>query len=585
MEELRALLDQIGVSNEEKNSCVEALQQEVKLVCTRHVTNQRARKQNLVEHVESLSAKIAECQRRLGQAAETTVINQTLSQEVATRTEELRMLQEKEAGRRQMLNDKLAQLDEVCLSLGYDKNQQDVDRENLSTENLKQVDEKIFALSKEKAQKLEQSKAVAREIVSLWTVLGMSRSECTQQEEQIWMLSDRLPVTEQGMQGLVDMKQALVAEKLQRETTLREHTGRIAALWDRLKVQDAERSLFFSKTNGIGRSAIIACEQELNRLEALKGAMLKQLVLEVREKILVIWEELHFSEDERKQTFGDFFIEAELATDQLLDSHEEFLKALEAKQLSLRPVLKLIGRRDEIVAQKDEQDRQRADSTRLLSRNENRDPGRLLREEKIRNMIEKELPKVTEKLLAAIGQWEQTSGETLTYDGKVLKEVLESDIATEKQRKEAEKARKEKEKQAKKAAEVGGGVVSEPHGSGTPGAAAKKFKAAASLVVALTPNKNTEKAARSSLTRPQSALPSGTSCASTERPSTAPPRRKSNTTDMAAPGAPVRSILSAIPVPTAPANFVTLQKVQSPVPKSPLERSFTSPCVSVTDSQ
>jgi len=80
-------------------------------------------------------------------------------------------------------------------------------------------------------------------------------------------------------------------------------------------------------------------------------------------------------------------------TEALLEVHEAELARLQACYRELQPMLSQINTHVDMIRQIIDFKAQTNDPDRLLSRNGRRDPGRLLREEKFRNTMAKELPK------------------------------------------------------------------------------------------------------------------------------------------------------------------------------------------------
>ena len=90
------------------------------------------------------------------------------------------------------------------------------------------------------------------------------------------------------------------------------------------------------------------------------------------------------------------------------------------------------------------------------------DPSRLLdksagsfrarqQEEKRRNMVNKELPRVTEKLRKAIGEWEDAAAEPFVYMGRPYSEIMEEQRLEVEREVEEERLRREEERQRIKA--------------------------------------------------------------------------------------------------------------------------------------
>jgi hypothetical protein len=59
-----------------------------------------------------------------------------------------------------------------------------------------------------------------------------------------------------------------------------------------------------------------------------------------------------------------------------------------------------------------------------------RDPGRLLREEKMRKLLDKKLPQIEAEIVRRLGDWETESGKVFMYEGKSYLEMLQLQLAT-----------------------------------------------------------------------------------------------------------------------------------------------------------
>jgi protein regulator of cytokinesis 1 len=90
------------------------------------------------------------------------------------------------------------------------------------------------------------------------------------------------------------------------------------------------------------------------------------------------------------------------------------------------PVLSLITKYRELLDDKEQLAISANDASRLMSRGMNgaRDPSRLLREEKMRKRVAKELPRVEVELKKALEKWEDDYGEPLLVKGENYLETL-----------------------------------------------------------------------------------------------------------------------------------------------------------------
>lgn len=108
---------------------------------------------------------------------------------------------------------------------------------------------------------------------------------------------------------------------------------------------------------------------------------------------------------------ADFHVD--VYSDALLSAHESEIARLEALREQRAPTLTLIDRHKALVKERDDLANSSQDASRLMLRGqkgEKRDPGKLLREEKSRKRIAKELPKVEETLRKTLESWEDEYG-------------------------------------------------------------------------------------------------------------------------------------------------------------------------------
>lgn len=82
----------------------------------------------------------------------------------------------------------------------------------------------------------------------------------------------------------------------------------------------------------------------------------------------------------------------------------------------------MLNQRETILQQKKEFDASSADPDRLLSKK--RDPGRLLREEKFRKLVAKELPKIESKLKLVIEDWQTKYQQPFIWEGRYYLDEL-----------------------------------------------------------------------------------------------------------------------------------------------------------------
>lgn len=123
-------------------------------------------------------------------------------------------------------------------------------------------------------------------------------------------------------------------------------------------------------------------------------------------------------------------------SDALLEAHEAEIARLEALREQRAPTLAMIDKYRSLVKDRDDLAASSQDASRLMLRGqkgEKRDPTRLLREEKMRKRIAKELPKIESDLRQILEAWEEEYGRPFLVHGERYLDELEASSQTQRQ--------------------------------------------------------------------------------------------------------------------------------------------------------
>lgn len=116
---------------------------------------------------------------------------------------------------------------------------------------------------------------------------------------------------------------------------------------------------------------------------------------------------------------------SDVFSDALLSAHEGEISRLEALKEQRAPLLELVSKHKSIMQDKDDLANSSQDASRLIAKKgEKHDPTRLLREEKMRKRIARELPKVEQKLQRTLNDWEQDYGRPFLVFGERYLDVI-----------------------------------------------------------------------------------------------------------------------------------------------------------------
>ncbi|KAL9103090.1 MAG: hypothetical protein Q9163_001830 [Psora crenata] len=296
---------------------------------------------------------------------------------------------------------------------------------NLSPPYIASLDKEFSRVYEEYMRRIRNVKGMAEDIVNMWAELGTPQAQTESSIVKHYREApEQLGLHEDDMKRLKTKRDRLAEEKHARERRLKELKATVEALWERLGVEESDRKRFIAGNRGCGLRAINEFEAELDRLDELKRQNLHLFVEDARYKLQELWDGLYFSEEEMLQ-FAPAF--SEVYSDALLSAHEAEIGRLETLKEQRAPALQMIDQHRSLIKDRDELAAASQDASRLLmkpNKGERRDPTRLLREEKMRKRIAKDLPKVEAQLKKTLERWEEEYGRPFLVHGVPYMEEL-----------------------------------------------------------------------------------------------------------------------------------------------------------------
>jgi protein regulator of cytokinesis 1 len=226
-----------------------------------------------------------------------------------------------------------------------------------------------------------------------------------------------------ALEDLTNRASELSLEKRQRKTMLQDMGAEIAILWEQLRIPEKEQRVFTDSVKGLGMDTIQKGQDELHRLKALKANMMGNLIDEARQSIRDLWEQTNASESLRREFTAINIEDEQLFNDELLEQHDVYVQELQERLEQMKPIVRLIERRDDILRERLEYDELQKDSDRLKQRGAAM-ARQLMEEEKMARRIKKDLPKVTLQLQEKLVEWLEWTGEDFKHNGRVYSEVM-----------------------------------------------------------------------------------------------------------------------------------------------------------------
>ncbi|KAL6721562.1 Microtubule bundling protein [Lecanora helva] len=301
---------------------------------------------------------------------------------------------------------------------------------DLSPSYVASLDKEFSRVYEEYSRRIATVKGLAEEIVNFWAELGTPQAQTESSIVKYYRdAPEQLGLHADDIKRLHAKRDRLAEEKRGRERKLKELKVTVEGLWDRLGVEETDRKRFLAGNRGCGLRAINEFEAELDRLNELKRQNLHLFVEDARYKLQELWDGLYFSEEEMLE-FAPAF--SDVYSDALLSAHEAEISRLEALKEQRAPTLQLIDKHRSLIKDRDDLSAASQDASRLLAKNnkgEKRDPTRLLREEKMRKRIAKDLPKIEADLRKTLERWEDDYGRPFLVHGSRYLDELEAAAA------------------------------------------------------------------------------------------------------------------------------------------------------------
>jgi len=290
---------------------------------------------------------------------------------------------------------------------------------DISPSYVAKLDNEFSRVYEEYTRRINTVKVLCQDIIQLWAELGTPQAQTDSAIVQCHRdAPEQLGLHKDDLAQLKAKKERLVEEKRGRERRLAQLRTTIEELWERLGIEQHERKQFLNSNRGCGLRTINEFEDELARLNELKRQNLHLFVEEARCKLQELWDALYFSEEEMLDFTPAF---SDVCSDALLSAHEAEIARLESLKEQRLPILQKIDRHRELITERNDLQQSSQDASRLMARGqkgEKRDPGKLLREEKMRKRIAKELPKVEAELKSTLEAWEDEYGRPFLVHGQ-----------------------------------------------------------------------------------------------------------------------------------------------------------------------
>ncbi|KAI8993324.1 microtubule associated protein-domain-containing protein [Pilobolus umbonatus] len=401
---LTSIHDDIGSSSEEKESDQVELFRSIIALIQNHITGAINKKEDIKNTVNEIHKSILFYKKLMGEFVSNTV-ELDPSKTLITNLYEL---QQEEDNVKKRYNDRLTQVKDI----------------DVSTLAINALEEEIQRCEEEYNKRREQVKAGVRQLYSLFVLLGLDLSNYLDLlVDRYYRESDEnnkaelcnVLMTEDNMRYITNRIKELEEVRQQVEFRKEEISQNLKHLWGRLHIDIQHCEYFLMSNRGITQKEMNNYEDELRRLMILKQEKVGDFISSAREEIRSLWDKLYYSEDQRHHfTAG----ETDDLTEAVLEAHEAELSRLQLEYEDSKYILESIDKHMQLKREVEEFEASTRDPNRLFGKGRQRDPGRLLREEKFRKRISRELPKIIKELEGSLLEFEAMKGHPFMVNGE-----------------------------------------------------------------------------------------------------------------------------------------------------------------------
>jgi len=213
----------------------------------------------------------------------------------------------------------------------------------------------------------------------------------------------------------------------------------------------------------------------------LKRQHMQKFIESIRKELTSLWDRCYFG-DEQRRLFDSFY--SDVFTEETLSEHEHQVATVKNFYEENKEMFKMVDKRETLWNKKIDFENRSTDSNRLNNRG-----GALLKEEKIRKAVEKELPKVDNEIKKNIKTWEEENETYFMIKGMRYADYLEHQKVEYEAETKLKKDEKARMKKVELSQEVQFGSRSKRKCPGTPGKVGGNSKLARMNATAHTPNR------------------------------------------------------------------------------------------------
>jgi len=288
-----------------------------------------------------------------------------------------------------------------------------------SQKQLKDIKEHIETLRAEKNKRESLIRSQKSEIMQLYDELGLTpehfQSHASFSQEFIGDDTFTCYLPPEKMEKVARVVEDLQFRKSEVQFKVDTLRQKIHVLWDRLETPNCDRNVLFN----LKQDNLQLLQFTLQELEQMKLENMKKFIEKVRHELVSLWDKCYYSKEQRSRFYA---FEDESYTEELLNVHESELTKMQAyygKHKDLFFNFSKWNKNFEQMVELDKKSRM-PDPNRYKNRG-----GGLLNEEKKREKLKKQLPKIEEDLFHAVKKWQDDMNEPFLIEGVGIENFIQ----------------------------------------------------------------------------------------------------------------------------------------------------------------
>ncbi|XP_024859398.1 protein regulator of cytokinesis 1 isoform X2 [Kryptolebias marmoratus] len=433
---LQDIWEEIGIPEEQRVKRTSDVHKHIKSLLDLMIEEEEQLKKQLLKNIEKCHKELAilcsELQRPPFEEEDGCTILQ-LEKDSRTRLEMLEKHKKQRMEELKDLFDKDRELcDDMCMTpFSIDKSAVP------SAKQLEAYRAYIDDLTKEKERRHGEFVSIRKEILVCMDDLEQ-QPETSFEMDVVCEDEEAFCLSNDNIANLKLLLSQLQERKAENELLCSGFRSKIQELWERLQIPQDERKAFSEHMVRSKKKNIEALQTELQRLEVLKMQSMKSVIEAIRGEISLLWNKCFYS-SEQQEAFVPYHDDD--FTEELFNRHEDEVRSLKKYYDDNKELFDGVTKWQDSWTLYLELDKKANDPSRFNNRG-----GNLLKEEKQRADLQKNLPKLEKCLKSQIEAWEQEHGTDFLVMGQKFLDYVQQQWEKHHEEKEREKLERQLKK-------------------------------------------------------------------------------------------------------------------------------------------